>query len=136
MTTDNYISEVWCTLQFEGIHCWPECPFEEVAYLRSPHRHMFHIKAWKEVFHDDRDVEFIMLKHVMLAYLDGRFPNRNMGRTSCEMLARELIEKFDLKACEVSEDGENGAILYKDPVASWSTNLLTGNPKKATFDVH
>ena len=31
---------------------------------------------------------------------------------SCEMLANELIDEFDLYSCEVNEDGEGGAIVY------------------------
>lgn len=103
---------VYCTVLFEAIHNWPSCPFEEVSYLRDPHRHVFHIKAYKLVYHDDRDVEFIMLKHQVEQYLKDKYPTGKLGATSCEMLARELTEKFDLCQCEVSEDGENGAIMY------------------------
>lgn len=56
---------VFCTLQIDGTHYWKDCPIEEVSFLRNNHRHMFHIKAYKEVFHDDRDVEFIWLKRKM-----------------------------------------------------------------------
>lgn len=109
-------TEVYCSLQVEGTHCWPACPFDEVAYLRDPHRHMFHIKAYTTVNHDDRDVEFIMLKHTIEYYLKKKYYHSTQkmcvfGAMSCEMIARELIELFDLSRCEVSEDGENGAIL-------------------------
>lgn len=112
-------SEVYCTLEVEGIHNWPGCPFDEVAYLRVPHRHMFHIKAYKLVTHSDRDVEFIMLKRQIKEYLVNAYADRDnenmlmcfFGAMSCEMIAQELIEKFELSRCEVSEDGENGAIL-------------------------
>jgi hypothetical protein len=104
-------TEVFVTTQFEAIHNWPGCPFDEVAYLRDPHRHVFHIKAYKKVNHDDRDVEFIMLKHAINNYLITKYPLRLFGAKSCEMLARELIEVFQLSKCEVSEDNENGAIL-------------------------
>lgn len=104
-------SEVYCTVVFEGIHCWPECPFEEVKYLRDPHRHLFYIKAYKTVHHDDRDVEFIMLKHQIENYMHATYPGGQLGRKSCEMLAEELIRKFDLVACDVSEDNENGAYI-------------------------
>lgn len=111
-------SEVYCTLQIEGTHNWPDCPFDEVAYLRDPHRHVFHIKAHKVVNHDDRDTEFIMLKHrikeffVERGYYDVDTSLCKFGAMSCEMIARELIEEFGLCQCEVSEDNENGAILY------------------------
>lgn len=117
-------TEVFCTLQVEGTHNWPGCPFDEVAYLRDPHRHMFHIKAYKLVTHSDRDVEFIMLKRKIQNYIFGhywayhvdkedRITTRicEFGAKSCEMLAEELINKFDLSRCEVNEDGENGAIV-------------------------
>lgn len=105
------ITEVYCTVLFEATHNWPECPFEEVSYLRDLHRHIFHIKAYKKVNHDDRDVEFIMLKHSIQLYLRTTYPGKTIGAKSCEMLARELIEEFGLSKCEVSEDNENGAIV-------------------------
>lgn len=109
-------TEVFCTLQVDGTHNWPGCPFDEVAYLRDPHRHMFHIKAYKEVNHNDRDVEFIILKHQLVDYLDHTYycetPKTHVfGARSCEMIAHELIKQFNLSRCEVSEDGENGAVL-------------------------
>lgn len=107
----NYDTVVFCTVQFQGIHQWANCPFEEVKYLRDLHRHIFHVKAYKQVYHNDRDVEFIMLKNAITIYLNNRFLNSIMGSMSCEMLAEELIEKFDLCKCEVNEDGENGAIV-------------------------
>lgn len=113
------ITEVFCTLQFEGIHCWPNCPIEEVSYLRSPHRHIFHVKAYKQVFHDDRDVEFIWLKHRIQEFLNNWLqhsthttaPVYDLGPMSCEMIANKLIDEFNLSRCEVSEDNENGAIV-------------------------
>ena len=109
-------TEVYCTLQVEGTHNWPNCPFDEVDYLRVPHRHVFHIKAYKEVTHSDRDVEFIMLKHEIQDYLNTIYYNRIsrtclFGAMSCEMIAVELIEEFELSRCEVNEDNENGAIV-------------------------
>jgi hypothetical protein len=115
-------SEVWCTLQVEGTHNWPGCPFDEVAYLRDPHRHVFHIKAYKLVTHSDRDVEFIMLKHQIVQFFEDRYMCSGssklceFGAKSCEMIAQELINQFDLSRCEVSEDNENGAILTVEEV--------------------
>lgn len=112
MTTKTV--EVWCTLQVEGTHNWPACPFEEVDYLRAPHRHVFHIKAYSVVHHDDRDIEFIKLKHSIVEYLkehywDDQKKLHVLKSTSCEMLASELCNVFHLSCCEVSEDAENGS---------------------------
>ncbi len=117
-------TEVWCTVQVEGIHSWPDCTFEEVSYLRDPHRHIFCIKAYKPVTHSDRDVEFIMLGHQIKKYLIGMYWSGwqagavhsgmgvcEFGAMSCEMIAQELIAQFNLSRCEVSEDNENGAIV-------------------------
>lgn len=126
----NIKSEVYCTLQIEGTHNWPDCPFEEVDYLKVRHRHVFHIKAHKVVNHDDRDTEFIMLKHQIRRYLAKKYVNPNtsvciFGAMSCEMIARELIEEFDLCRCEVSEDGENGAILYVEDNQEEDSDVTT-----------
>ena len=114
--TVKITTEVYCTLKTEGIHLWSLCPLDEVEYLRDPHRHVFHIKAFKKVSHDNRDVEFIVLKHQLETYLFENYFKQSLklcdfGEQSCEMLAKELISKFDLSSCEVSEDGENGAIV-------------------------
>jgi len=116
ISESDYNIEVFCTLQIEGTHNWPTCPFDEVDYLRVPHRHIFHIKAFALVSHTDRDVEFIMLKHDLERYFQSMWFNFNkglceFGAKSCEMIAIDLIETFGLTRCEVSEDNENGAIV-------------------------
>jgi hypothetical protein len=123
--------EVYCSLQVEGLHCWPGCPIEEVSYLRDPHRHLFHIKAYVSVTHGDRDVEFIVLKHWIQDYLKGGYYDdalhlHDFGSRSCEMIAEELIHEFGLSRCEVSEDGENGAVLQaKDKIIDIITEEIT-----------
>lgn len=99
---------VFAKVLFEATHNWENCDIEEVAYLKHEHRHIFHIKAYVEVDHDDRDIEFIVLKHKIENYLATFYPENKLGGTSCEMLATELIEAFSLSKCIVSEDGENG----------------------------
>jgi hypothetical protein len=98
------------TLQFEGLHYWPNAP-TEVRFLRSPHRHVFHIKCWKEVTHGDREIEIITLKHDVGRGLQSLYPEGNMMTVSCEQLAALLINGYGLHACEVLEDGENGAYV-------------------------
>jgi len=103
MTTRSHII---CRFQFEAFHNWPDAPVEH-AYLKTVHRHMFHVAAWKRVTHDNRDVEFIKLKRDMASYCLATFGSE-ATTLSCEMMAKELLEQFDLDSCEVSEDGENG----------------------------
>ena len=111
-------TEVFCKLVVEGLHNWPNCDLKEVNYLSLLHRHNFVIKAYVDVSHDDRDVEFIKLKHDIIEYLGDKYYDRNkrihdFKNRSCEMIARELIEAFNLTKCEVSEDDECGSIVTK-----------------------
>ena len=94
-----------------GVHFWPDAP--EGSYLRYPHRHEFHFTVWLEVFHEDREVEFIALKEE-LQEITGQFL-KNAG--SCEMVAVKVLDYLKLaypgrgRRCWVEEDGENGAYL-------------------------
>lgn len=103
---------VLVTLRVEGFHCWPACPLPEVAFLRDRHRHVFHIAAARAVHHTDRDVEIILLKRSIEQWLERRFGRPcEFGSMSCEMIAERLVEAFNLRACTVTEDGENGAVV-------------------------
>lgn len=135
----KYIEQVYCTLQIEGTHNWPNCPFDEVAYLRDPHRHVFHITAYKLVTHSDRDVEFIMLKHKIREYIRMQYwtPQTMLcefGARSCEMIAKELIEQFGLIKCEVNEDNENGAVVSIDHGNHYDSSTSPYSQKPAYFD--
>lgn len=107
-------SFIFITTEYEGIHCYPNAP-EEVAFLRHPHRHMFHVRIDLQVTHSDRDVEFIMFRREIDKMIAERITE--MQHRSCEMICEILleyvIEKYPNRKCrvEVSEDGENGAYL-------------------------
>jgi hypothetical protein len=100
-------------LQVEGVHSWPNCDIDEVAFLKHPHRHIFHIECKKQVIHDDRDIEIIQLKREIIFWLYSQYGNNHnvhhFNSMSCEMIAKELFERFNLNYCKVLEDGENGA---------------------------
>ena len=102
--------EIVVKVQVEGIHHWPECPIEEVEFLRWRHRHMFSITLWKEVHHNDREIEIIQLGRRVKEYL-GTQPI-DFGRRSCEDIAEDLLGVFGASAVEVLEDNENGAKVY------------------------
>jgi hypothetical protein len=104
---------IYVTFQKEGIHNYPDAP-DEVSFLRHPHRHMFHFKVHLEVFHDDREVEFIMFKRELeLLMQSGAFNNK-----SCEMLGDQIAQYILTEypgrhyTIDVSEDNENGAVIY------------------------
>ena len=104
---------VFCTLEFEGFHSWPEAP-EEVGFLRHPHRHMFQVRAEVEVTHDDRDVEFILLKRRIEQKIQKKLEEgAEVSTWSCEMWAKWILREFDCYRVEVSEDGENGAVVER-----------------------
>lgn len=116
MTTSSRNTVVFCTLQVEGLHNWPDAMLiPEVGYLENTHRHIFNIKAYVQVTHNDRDVEFIVLKHNILKYIYAHYSTPygciHFNNMSCEMIAEKLIDHFNLIKCEVNEDGENGAIV-------------------------
>lgn len=110
---------IFVQFQKEGIHKYPaalEDPrLADVSFLGHPHRHMFHFKVTIDVFHNDRDIEFILFKRE----LESLYGNNTlqMDFKSCEMLAEDLIGYISNKYpgrriwVEVSEDGENGATL-------------------------
>jgi hypothetical protein len=113
-------ANIWITFQKEGIHKYPaalEDPkLEAVSFLGYPHRHMFHFKVEVEVFHDDRDIEFILFKRELESLYDEK--TLELDYKSCEMicddLAKYIKDKYPGRSItiQVSEDGENGARCY------------------------
>lgn len=102
---------VFCTLSFEAMHRWPDAP-EEVAFLSNPHRHIFNVRAEKVVSHDDRDVEFILLKREIQKWIDRALLAR-VDTWSCERWASEILKAHNLDEVTVDEDGENGATVRR-----------------------
>ena len=99
---------------FEGCHRFANAP-AEVAFLRQPHRHIFHVKVEMEVFHDDRELEFILVKRAIEDFVSSYDYDVN---SSCEQLATSISNFLlgvygDRKViCQVLEDGENGGCVY------------------------
>lgn len=99
----------------EGQHRWPQAP-EHREYLRSAHRHLFHIEVSTWVTHDDREIEFHDLLDQVNAYWT-ELPMKDGLPMSCEMMARMLGELLVAKykrsfQVSVSEDGECGASVF------------------------
>jgi uncharacterized protein YqgQ len=107
-------AKIWIRFDLPGIHCYPNAP-EEVAYLRSPHRHLFKFKITISVYHDDREIEY----HMFMNWIKSLYSSSvlQLDYKSCEHIARELLEQVIAKypgrttEVEVSEDGECGSIV-------------------------
>jgi len=112
---------IWVTFQREGIHKYPAALTDpnlatgdeyDVSFLGYPHRHIFHFKVAIEVFHDDRDIEFIQFKR----WLENLYKGATLALDfkSCEMIAEDLYAQINGKYpnrtvwIDVSEDNENG----------------------------
>ena len=113
---------IWVTFRKEGIHKYPAALTDpnlatgdeyDVSFLGYPHRHIFHFRVAIEVFHDDRDIEFIQFKR-WLENLYGK-GILELDYKSCEMISDDLylaiVERYPGRkvTIEVSEDGENGS---------------------------
>ena len=115
---------VWVTFQREGVHYYPAALTDhnlktndeyDVSFLGHPHRHIFHFNVGIQVFHNDRDIEFIQFKRWLENLYQGTL---ELNYKSCEMISDDLYEVIanryperDIKI-SVSEDGENGATIY------------------------
>jgi hypothetical protein len=103
-------NSIWITTQFEGYHKYPDAP-QEVEFLKYPHRHIFKLKIWIEVFHNDRDIEFFMFKN----FINRMIEVNNLNNKSCEMISDDIYTIIKRTYpernvwIEVSEDGENGS---------------------------
>ena len=116
--------KIWVTFQKEGIHCYPAAATDpalktgdeyDVSFLGTPHRHIFHFRVWIDVVHNDRDIEFIQFKR----WLEKLYREETvqLDYKSCEMMSDDLYLEIAGRYpgrsvwVEVSEDGENGALI-------------------------
>lgn len=108
------LTSVYVQTTFVGFHRWKDAP-APVEFLRNWHRHVFHVTLTVEVGHDNRDVEFFVLKHELNAYLKTHWDDKHF-EASCEQIAKAVVtefvrRKYDVILAKVSEDGENGAMV-------------------------
>jgi hypothetical protein len=123
----NSSKMIWVTFKKEGIHKYPAALEDpklatgdeyDVSFLGYPHRHIFHFKVAIEVFHDDRDIEFIQFKR----WLENLYKEDviQLDYKSCEMISDDLFKQISERypersvKIEVSEDGENGSQIEYD----------------------
>ena len=116
---------IWVTFSKEGIHKYPAALDDpnlatgdeyDVSFLGYPHRHIFHFKIQIEVFHNDRDIEFIQFQRWLEnLYKEGTL---ELDYKSCEMISDDLYDQISERytgrsiTINVSEDNENGCRIY------------------------
>ena len=122
---DKALRTIFVRFQKEGIHMYPAAATDpalktgdmyDVSFLGTPHRHIFHFNVAIEVFHNDRDIEFIQFKRWLENLYKGG--TLELNYKSCEMISDDLYEQIATRYPDrnieitVSEDGENGATIY------------------------
>jgi hypothetical protein len=115
---------IWVTFRKEGIHLYPAAATDpklktddeyDVSFLGTPHRHIFHFTVAIQVFHNDRDIEFIQFKRWLENLYRGTL---ELNYRSCEMISDDLFEQIASRypnryiEITVAEDGENGATIF------------------------
>ena len=116
---------VWVKFEKEGMHRYPAAADDpklatgdeyDVSFLAHPHRHIFKFRVWIEVFHDDRDIEFIQFKRWLERLFDQGV--LQLDYKSCEMISDDLYKEITAKypnrfvKIDVAEDGENGSSIF------------------------
>jgi hypothetical protein len=113
---------------FEAAHHWPDAPTHggvvlnlyDTDFLKFPHRHRFGVKAVIGVNHGNRQIEFLHFRHNVLDKILGQWHLHPEPFTlSCEQFAERIFmalqaDGYEVKAVEVSEDGENVGLVVAD----------------------
>jgi hypothetical protein len=119
---DEAKRQIWVTFQKEGIHKYPaaleEPHLADVSFHGYPHRHIFHFRVSIDVWHNDRDIEFIQFKRFLEALYSGEQNCLSLDYKSCEMIADDLYLRIADRypnrnvIINVSEDNENGCEIH------------------------
>ncbi len=123
---DRALRQIWVTFQREGIHCYPAAATDpqlatgdqyDVSFLAHPHRHIFHFRVSIDVYHNDRDIEFIQFKRWLESLYSQESNCLRLDYKSCEMIADDLYVQIANRypdrnvTISVSEDNENGCTI-------------------------
>jgi 6-pyruvoyl-tetrahydropterin synthase len=110
---------------FEALHNWPECPYDDVFFLKNLHRHKIYIKVKIETT-KDRQIEFFKFKYYIDDLIEKLFGNdrlKNIGRKSMEEICTLILNNLILEYKEsriivtASEDDQvSGIVEYDDTI--------------------
>lgn len=110
------IRSIYVQSQFIAYHCWVNAP-ESEGFLQAWHRHIFKVRIDLVVTTDDRDLEFFHVQK-SLNWVLQQWQEQKVNK-SCEMFCDNILaalqsEYPSLFRVEVSEDGENGAVITQN----------------------
>jgi hypothetical protein len=131
--------QIWVRFAREGVHCYPAAATDpqlatgdryDVSFLANPHRHIFHFRVGIDVYHNDRDIEFIQFKRWLEQLYSSDQAVLQLDYKSCEMIADDLYIQIANRypgrniTISVSEDNENGCkITYNTHQPSLSIKI-------------
>lgn len=116
---------IFVQFQKEGVHLYPAAAtdpklatgdWDDVSFLSVAHRHIFHFRVRIEVFHNDRDIEFIQFKRWLEKLYNEDILELN--HKSCEMISDDLYTEISARypgrfvEITIAEDGENGSVIF------------------------
>lgn len=107
--------------EFEGFHYYTGAGDIDprIKFLEHEHRHIFKVEVKISVTHNDRELEFFLVKWALSDFLkDGK-----MNHKSCEMIAGDILDNHLIPnyganryyEVVVSEDGESDGIIEYFP---------------------
>lgn len=110
------VRSIYVQSQFVAYHRWVAAP-ESEGFLQAWHRHIFKVRVDLVVNTDDRDLEFFHVQKSLNKVL-RKWEGLALEK-SCEMFCDDILTALQpeyptLFRVEVSEDGENGAVITLD----------------------
>jgi hypothetical protein len=116
----DIIRSIYIQSQFSALHRWAQAPMA-VGFLTHWHRHIFKVRIDLWVTGNDRDLEFFMVQEELNTVLK-QWEGCEVEK-SCEMFCESILYALEndyptLFRVEVSEDGENGAVLTRNALST------------------
>jgi len=97
----------------EGFHFYLEAS-GSVSFLKERHRHIFSVECRFEVSDLNREIEIFSQQADIESYIKNKYGYpAEFNQISCEMIAYELLLKFNCSYVKVLEDGEGGAVVQR-----------------------
>ena len=112
---------------FRGVHNWPKAgetiETEKVGFLANEHAHDFRITVECNVTHEDREIEFYLLRNTLREIVDNAWSKIDhfidFGSDSCETIGKVVLKNLRSHygskgwVVEVAENEFQSGIIYE-----------------------